>query len=96
MPAACSDLPELGVLNRREIASLVGVAPFNCDSGLFKGKRRIRGGRADLRSVLYMAALTAIRCNPIIKAFALLSFCRLIPATHRQVETGRGMKLNNR
>jgi transposase len=66
-----SDLPELGVLNRREIASLVGVAPFNYDSGPFKGKRRIRGGRADLRSVLYMAALTAIRCNPVIKAFAL-------------------------
>lgn len=65
-----AQLPELGEVNRREIASLVGVAPFNCDSGMFQGKRRIRGGRADLRSVLYMAALTAIRCNPTIKAFA--------------------------
>lgn len=62
-------LPELGKLNRHEIAALVGVAPYNCDSGTFRGKRRIQGGRADVRSVLYMATVTAARCNPNIKAF---------------------------
>lgn len=62
-------LPELGTINRRQIASLVGVAPFNRDSGKFKGKRSIWGGRSSVRSVLYMCALTAIRCNPIIKSF---------------------------
>ncbi len=62
-------LPELGTINRRQVASLVGVAPFNRDSGKFKGKRAIWGGRASVRAVLYMCALTAIRCNPIIKSF---------------------------
>jgi transposase len=62
-------LPELGNLNRREIASLVGVAPFNRDSGQRRGRRTIWGGRADVRSVLYMAAVSAIRCNPVIKPF---------------------------
>lgn len=62
-------LPELGNLNRREIASLVGVAPFNRDSGQMRGRRTIWGGRADVRSVLYMAAVSAIRCNPVIKPF---------------------------
>ncbi len=71
-----SGLPELGKLNRRQIAALVGVAPFNRDSGLFKGKRTIWGGRAAVRSVLYMCALTGIRCNPVIKAF----YQRLIKA----------------
>ena len=65
-----ADLPELGRLNRQEIAALVGVAPFNRDSGGFKGARSIRGGRASVRNVLYMAALSAIRCNDAIKAFA--------------------------
>jgi len=65
-----SELPELGKLNRQAIAALVGVAPFNRDSGQFRGKRRIWGGRAAVRSVLYMAALTARRCNPVISAFA--------------------------
>lgn len=64
-----SALPELGQLNRREIAALVGLAPFNRDSGRFKGQRTIWGGRARVRSVLYMAAITAIRCNPPIKRF---------------------------
>ncbi|MDP3285275.1 MAG: IS110 family transposase [Desulfobacterales bacterium] len=64
-----SCLPELGTINRKQVASLVGVAPFNRDSGKFKGKRAIWGGRASVRSVLYMCALTAIRCNPIIKSF---------------------------
>ena len=62
-------LPELGVLNQREIAKLVGVAPPNDDSGKRAGARHIRGGRAEVRVVLYMATLTATRCNPIIKAF---------------------------
>jgi len=63
------ELPELGKLNRREIASLVGVAPFNRDSGTMRGRRTVWGGRAKLRSVLYMAALVASRRNPIIAAF---------------------------
>lgn len=64
-----AELPELGSLNRREIASLVGVAPFNRDSGYMRGKRRIWGGRAHIRAVLYMAALVGARYNPVIKAF---------------------------
>lgn len=64
-----ADLPELGALDRKKIAALVGVAPFNCDSGTFKGTRRIWGGRAAVRTVLYMATLAAIRCNPVIRAF---------------------------
>jgi transposase len=64
------DLPELGRLDRQQIAALVGVAPFNRDSGKFHGRRRIWGGRAAVRRVLYMAALTARRCNPFIRAFA--------------------------
>jgi transposase len=62
-------LPELGTLNRRQIAALVGVAPFNRDSGKSTGKRAIWGGRAHIRSVLYMAAVAAIRCNSDLKAF---------------------------
>jgi transposase len=62
-----AELPELGKLNRKKIAALVGVAPFNRDSGVFKGKRTIQGGRAHVRTVLYMAALTAARCNPVIR-----------------------------
>jgi len=64
-----ADLPELGDLNNREISSLVGVAPINRDSGRLRGKRRIQGGRAAIRTVLYMATLSATRCNPVIKAF---------------------------
>ncbi len=66
-----AELPELGTLNRREIAALVGVAPFNRDSGRFKGERMIWGGRAAVRTALYMATLSAVRCNPVIKAFYL-------------------------
>jgi transposase len=62
-------LPELGTLNRQEIAALVGVAPVNKDSGRRQGKRRIFGGRAAVRSVLYMAALSATTHNPKIKTF---------------------------
>ena len=64
-----ADLPELGELNNREISSLVGVAPINRDSGRLRGKRRIQGGRAAIRTVLYMATLSATQCNPVIKAF---------------------------
>lgn len=61
------DLPELGTLGRRQIASLVGVAPFARDSGTFRGHRRIRGGRASVRTALYLAAMTAARFNPTMK-----------------------------
>jgi transposase len=64
-----AELPELGTLNRQQIAKLVGVAPLNRDSGEQRGTRHIYGGRARLRSVLYMAALTASRHNPVIKEF---------------------------
>ena len=64
-----ADLPELGKLTRQEIAALVGVAPFNKDSGKKRGKRKTKGGRASLRRVLYMAALSASKCNPVIRAF---------------------------
>ena len=64
-----ADLPELGTLNRQKISKLVGVAPLNRDSGQQRGTRHIYGGRARLRSVLYMAALTASRHNPVIKEF---------------------------
>jgi len=62
-------LPELGQLDRRAIASLVGLAPFNCDSGVMRGRRTIYGGRSRVRTMLYMAATTAIRSNPVIRAF---------------------------
>lgn len=72
-PVACwsllFELPELGQLNRRAIAALVGIAPLNCDSGQYRGRRRIFGGRAQVRSALYMATLTATRCNPVIRAY---------------------------
>jgi transposase len=65
-----AELPELGQLNRQKISALVGVAPFNRDSGQFRGRRTIFGGRRAVRSVLYMAALTARRHNPVIRTFA--------------------------
>jgi transposase len=64
-----AQLPELGSLTNKKIASLVGVAPFNRDSGTIRGRRCIWGGRADIRKVLYMATLAAIRFNPAIRAF---------------------------
>lgn len=64
-----ADLPELGSLSHREIGALVGVAPMNRDSGKMRGKRRVQGGRASVRTVLYMATLSATQCNPVIKAF---------------------------
>jgi transposase len=71
-----AELPELGKLNRKQIAALVGVAPLNRDSGTLKGERTIWGGRAQVRAALYMASLVAIRWNPLIKAF----YTRLIGA----------------
>jgi transposase len=64
-----ADLPELGKLNRRQISALVGVAPMAHDSGTSRGRRRIVGGRFDVRRVMYMAVLVASRRNPVIKAF---------------------------
>ena len=71
-----ADLPELGQLNRKQIAALVGVAPLARDSGTFRGKRRVWGGRAPVRAVLYMGALVAARRNTVIRALYL----RLIEA----------------
>ncbi len=62
-------LPELGRLDRREIAALVGVAPFNRDSGTLRGKRTVWGGRSSVRATLYMATLVATRHNSVIRAF---------------------------
>ena len=64
-----AEFPELGSLNRKQVAALAGVAPMNNDSGRKRGKRRTPGGRAGLRSTLYMAALTASRFTPVIQHF---------------------------
>lgn len=77
-----ADLPELGRLDRRRIAALVGLAPFARDSGAFRGRRMIAGGRAPIRRVLYMATLSAIKCNPAIRGFH-----------HRLVTAGRPRKV---
>lgn len=74
-----AELPELGTLDRRRIAALVGVAPINRDSGRYAGARRIGGGRATLRASLYMAALVGVRRNPVLAAF----YARLIAAGKR-------------
>ena len=71
-----AELPELGTLNRKQVAALVGVAPFNRDSGAWRGRRAVWGGRASVRAVLYMATLTATRANPTIRA----CFQRLVRA----------------
>jgi len=65
-----ADLPELGLLNRNEIAALAGLAPYNRDSGAWRGRRSIWGGRAPVRKVLYMAAVSARMHNPVIKKFS--------------------------
>src|SRR5262245_12175330 len=64
-----ADFPQLGTLDRKQAAALGGLAPFNVDSGAFTGRRSVWGGRANVRSVLYMAALSAIRWNPAIRQF---------------------------
>jgi transposase len=75
-----AEVPELGSVTHRELAALVGVAPFNCDSGKWKGTRRIWGGRAAVRAVLYMAACAAVRHNPVIRAL----YQRLLAAGKRK------------
>ncbi len=66
--ALLAALPELGTLSKNEVTALAGLAPFNRDSGAYRGTRSIRGGRSEVRLALYMAALSAARCNPILKA----------------------------
>ncbi len=75
-----ADLPELGTLSRQQIAALVGIAPFNQDSGTRRGRRTCWGGRASVRTALYMAALVATKCNPVIAAF----YQRLLAAGKRK------------
>jgi transposase len=67
--ALLAEVPELGQLNRKKIAALVGVAPFPCDSGKLRGRRLVWGGRARVRSALYMATLVAVRHNPVLRSF---------------------------
>ena len=67
--ALLAALPELGTLSKTQVAALAGLAPFNRDSGAFRGRRCIHGGRLAVRTALYMAAFAATRCNPILKAF---------------------------
>lgn len=73
-----SDMPELGLISNKEAAALVGVAPINRESGSYKGQRRIKGGRHQIRTVMFMAMLSAIQCNPLFKA-----------TYHRLVEAGK-------
>lgn len=76
------DMPELGELNQKQIAALTGVAPFNRDSGSMRGKRRIHGGRAGVRTILFMATLSAVQHNPVIRA----CYQRLVSAgKHKKV-----------
>jgi len=75
-----AEVPELGRVNHRQLAALVGVAPFNCDSGKWKGTRRIWGGRAAVRAVLYMATHAAVRHNPLVRAL----YQRLLAAGKRK------------
>ena len=77
-----SELPELGSLNRKEIAALVGVAPMNRDSGSFEGKRFIRGGRHKVRTVLFVSMMSAIQCHPKLK-----------PMYQRMVAAGKPKKV---
>ena len=77
-----SDMPELGCVNNKEAASLVGVAPFNRESGAYQGKRMIRGGRPKIRTAMYMAMMSAIQCNPKFKAIY-----------HRLVAAGKPKKV---
>ncbi len=72
----CGSLPELGALDRKQVAALVGLAPLNRDSGQFQGQRACWGGRADVRTALYMATLSASRSNPVVRA----TYQRLVAA----------------
>jgi transposase len=77
-----SDMPELGLISNKEAAALVGVAPINRESGSYKGQRRIKGGRHQIRTVMFMAMLSAIQCNPLFKA-----------TYHRLVDAGKAKKI---
>jgi len=95
-------LPELGRLNQREIAALVGVAPLNKDSGKMRGKRMIQGGRAMLRKALYMPTVVAIRFNPVIRGLYLRLVARgklkkvaLVACMHKMVTILNAMAKNN-
>lgn len=77
-----SNMPELGYISNKEAGSLVGVAPFNRESGIYKGHRKIRGGRHQVRTVMYMAMLSTIQCNPVFKA-----------TYHRLVNAGKPKKV---
>lgn len=88
MVTLIAEVPELGKLDRRRISALVGVAPFNCDSGNYRGRRRIYGGRMTVRNVLYMGTLSATRFNPVTK----VTYERLISrGKHRMVAMVAGM-----
>lgn len=96
-------LPELGHLNQREIAALVGLAPFNRDSGRYRGKRTIWGGRATVRKAFYMPVLTAIRCNSTIRALyqrligqGKLKKVALVACMHKMLTILNSMMKNNR
>lgn len=103
-----SSLPELGAISRQKIACRVGVAPLNNDSGKLWGKRRVWSGRADVRVVLYMAAVAAVRCTPTIRALferlvkrgkpkkLALVTCRrkLLVTLNAMVRTGRAWQAN--
>jgi transposase len=71
-----AELPELGTVNAKVIAALVGVAPYVCESGVWRGRRHIRGGRAEVRRVLYLAAMSGVRTNPVLQAY----YARLVAA----------------
>lgn len=71
-----SNMPELGYISNKEAAALVGVAPINRESGTFKGKRMIRGGRHQIRTVMFMSMMSAMQCNPVFKA----TYQRLVAA----------------
>ena len=71
-----SNMPELGLLSNKEAAALVGVAPINRESGSYQGKRQVRGGRHQIRTVMYMAMMSGMQCNPIFKA----TYQRLVAA----------------
>jgi transposase len=89
-------IPELGYLNRRQIAALVGLAPYNCDSGRFRGQRRIWGGRAFARRILYMVALAAIRRVPAGSALRRIHRDHRSRLQHRYEDRARSSRLCSR
>lgn len=87
-----AELPELGQLNRKQIAALVGVAPLARDSGTLRGKRLVWGGRAPIRTVLYMSTLAAVRCNPVIRAFWRLDYNAVRPHSRLAARTPTSLR----